>query len=77
MKLARWTLCNCSLSWLQKHTWTKGLTLRSFDDHVKQNEKLVKELKDLSGTHWMPWLQVDPLTSLLGGSLFCGLIDSS
>ncbi|GAB4819532.1 hypothetical protein N2152v2_006578 [Parachlorella kessleri] len=33
---------------LQKHTWTKGLTLRGFDDHVKQNEKLVKELKDLS-----------------------------
>ena len=33
----------------QKHTWTKGLTLKNFDDHVKCNEKMVKELKDLSG----------------------------
>jgi hypothetical protein len=45
------------LGWPQKHTWTKGLTLRSFDDHVKQNEKLVKELRDLSGGSGVggPW----------------------
>lgn len=33
---------------LQKHTWTKGLSLQNFDDHAKRNEKLVLELKDLS-----------------------------
>lgn len=33
----------------QKHTWTKGLTLKNFVDHVRHNEKLVKELRDLSG----------------------------
>lgn len=33
----------------QKHTWTKGLTLKNFDDHARHNEKLVKELQDLSG----------------------------
>lgn len=32
----------------QKHTWTKGLTLRNFEDHSKQNEKMVAEIKELS-----------------------------
>lgn len=33
---------------LQKHTWTKGLSLRNFDDHAKANAKLVEEIKELS-----------------------------
>lgn len=33
---------------LQKHTWTRGLTLRNFQDHSRQNELAVQELKDLS-----------------------------
>jgi hypothetical protein len=32
----------------QKHTWTKGLTLRNFEDHHKANERVVAEIKDLS-----------------------------
>lgn len=32
----------------QKHTWTRGLTLRNFQDHSRQNERAVQELKDLS-----------------------------
>lgn len=38
----------------QKHTWSKGLTLRSFEAHAVQNERLVEELKDLSGA-WVGW----------------------
>ena len=34
---------------LQKHTWSKGLTLRDFEDHLKANERLVGDLRDLSG----------------------------
>lgn len=33
---------------MQKHTWTKGLTLRNFQDHNRQNEKIVGEIRDLS-----------------------------
>ncbi|KAL4440618.1 hypothetical protein ABPG75_003619 [Micractinium tetrahymenae] len=36
---------------LQKHTWTRGLTLRNFQDHNKQNERAVQELRDLSGKY--------------------------
>ncbi|EFN53852.1 hypothetical protein CHLNCDRAFT_56234 [Chlorella variabilis] len=36
---------------LQKHTWTKGLTLRNFEDHSKQNEKMVAEIKELSSKY--------------------------
>lgn len=34
---------------LQKHTWTKGLTLRNFEDHSKQNERVITEIQELSG----------------------------
>ncbi len=33
---------------LQKHTWTKGLSLRNFEDHAKANAKLVEEIRELS-----------------------------
>jgi 26S proteasome regulatory subunit N11 len=33
---------------LQKHTWTKGLTLRPFDAHAAANAAALGELKDLS-----------------------------
>ncbi|KAI3431282.1 hypothetical protein D9Q98_004343 [Chlorella vulgaris] len=33
---------------LQKHTWTKGLTLRNFEDHSKQNERVITEIQELS-----------------------------
>lgn len=36
---------------LQKHTWTRGLTLRNFQDHSRQNERAVQELKDLSSKY--------------------------
>lgn len=36
---------------LQKHTWTKGLSLRNFDDHAKANAKLVEEIKELSSKY--------------------------
>jgi 26S proteasome regulatory subunit N11 len=36
---------------LQKHTWTKGLTLRNFEDHHKANERVVAEIKDLSSKY--------------------------
>lgn len=33
---------------LQKHTWTKGLTLPPFDQHAATNAKALGELKELS-----------------------------
>lgn len=45
---------------LQKHTWTKGLSLRNFDDHRAANERLVGEMKELSGAR--------ACTAVVGGS---------
>lgn len=36
---------------LQKHTWSKGLTLRNFEEHLQSNERLVAELRDLSAKY--------------------------
>ncbi|KAI7837401.1 hypothetical protein COHA_008768 [Chlorella ohadii] len=36
---------------LQKHTWTKGLSLRNFEDHAKANAKLVEEIRELSSKY--------------------------
>lgn len=36
---------------LQKHTWSKGLTLRNFEEHAKANERLVGEIKELAGKY--------------------------
>lgn len=48
----------------QKHTWTKGLSLRNFEDHQRANERLVGEMKELSGE--APWAR--PLPWLLASS---------
>ena len=39
----------------QKHTWTKGLTLRNFEDHSKANERLVGEMQELASEWWWGW----------------------
>lgn len=36
---------------LQKHTWTRGLTLKGFQEHNRQNEKAVGEIKELSSKY--------------------------
>lgn len=45
--------CPLCLCLVQKHTWTKGLTLRNFEDHQRANERLVEEIKDLSSESWL------------------------
>ena len=40
--------CVPALALLQKHTWTKGLTLRNFEEHSKANERLVGEIQELA-----------------------------
>lgn len=36
---------------LQKHTWTKGLTLKNFNDHAISNAKALEEFKDLAAKY--------------------------
>jgi hypothetical protein len=44
-----------ALALLQKHTWTKGLTLRNFEEHSKANERLVGEIQELASEWPLQW----------------------
>ncbi|KAK3248456.1 multicatalytic endopeptidase [Cymbomonas tetramitiformis] len=48
---------------LHKKKWTDGLTLQKFDDHSKENEKIVEELHDLADKYEKAVIEEDALSA--------------